>query len=134
MSEENAELVRERWEATMKRDPTDLDLSFVDPDVVYEDDILPDHAGETYHGHDGIRKAWARAIEPWESFENEIRWARDGGDDVVTCHRMRVKGKGSGIAGEIHYAYLWRFRDDKVVYCKSFRDPSQALEAAGLSE
>jgi ketosteroid isomerase-like protein len=134
MSRENVELLRERWEATMKRDPTDLDLSFVDPDVVYEDEILPDHAGQTYHGHEGIRRAWTRATEPWESFENEIEWARDGGDDVVTCHRMPVKGKGSGIAGEIKYAYLWRFRDGKVVYCKSFRDPAQALKAASLSD
>jgi ketosteroid isomerase-like protein len=134
MSEGNAEQLRRTWEAAMKRDPTDLDLSFVDPDVVYEDDILPDHAGETYHGHEGIRKAWARAIEPWESFENEIVWAQESGDDVVSCHRMRVKGHGSGIAGEIRYAYLWRFREGKVVYCKSFRDPAQALEVAGLSE
>jgi ketosteroid isomerase-like protein len=134
MSEENVDRVCQGWESSMRGDPTDLDLSMVDSDVVYEDEILPEHFGETYHGHEGIHRAWARAIEPWESFENEIEWARDAGDDVVTCHRMRVRGQGSGIAGEIRYAYLWRFRGDKVTYCKSFRDPREALEAAGLSE
>jgi ketosteroid isomerase-like protein len=134
MSEENVELIRQGWESSMRGDPTDLDLSFADADVVYEDDILPDHAGETYHGHEGIRRAWARAVEPWGSFSNEIEWARDAGDEVVTCHLMRAKGKESGIAGEGRYAYIWRFRDGKVVYVKSFADPAEALEAAGLSE
>ena len=29
---------------------------------------------------------------------------------------------------------LWRFRQGKVIYCKSYLDPADALEAAGLSE
>ena len=134
MSEENVDLVCRRWEAQMKRDPRKLDFSMLDPEVVYEDDFVPDHAGETYHGHDGLRRAWARAIEPWESFTNEIEWARDAGDEVVTGHLMRVKAKESGIAAELRYAYVWSLRDGKVVYCKSFANPADALEAAGLSE
>ena len=35
---------------------------------------------------------------------------------------------------DFRYAYLWRFEGGKVVYLKSYRDPRQALEAAGLSE
>ena len=94
---------------------------------------MPDHGAEAYHGHEGIRRAWARAIEPFEDdSENVIEWARDAGDEVVTCQRVRGRGKGSGIAIEFRYAYLWRFEGDQVVYLKSFRDPAAALEAAGL--
>jgi hypothetical protein len=45
-----------------------------------------------------------------------------------------MRGRGSGITGEMRWAYVWRFQASKIVYCKSFGEPSEALEAAGLSE
>ena len=134
MSQENADLICRMWKEQMERDPTTLDLSLVDPDIVYEDEVLPDHGGETYHGHEGLLRAWARAIEPWANFTNEIEWAREAGDEVVSCHVMRGHGKGSGVPVEGRYAYIWRLRDGVVVYCKSFTDPARALRASGLSE
>jgi ketosteroid isomerase-like protein len=135
MSEENVEIIREAWKAWMRGDPTELgDLSFIDTEVLYEDDTLPDHVGETYRGYEGLRRAWARFTEPWEEFENDLEWARDAGDAVVSCHRVRMRGKGSGVEGEARYAYVWRFREGRVVYLKSYGDPAEALEAAGLPE
>jgi hypothetical protein len=61
MSRENVEAVRELW-ALVGDDATELDLSIVDPGVVYEDDVLPDHAGEAYVGHEGLQRAWAGTI------------------------------------------------------------------------
>ena len=47
MSQENVEAVRELW-ALVGDDATELgDLTMIDPEVVYEDDLLPDHVGET---------------------------------------------------------------------------------------
>jgi len=135
MSQENVEIVRAWVEDVLRGDIADLgDLSFLDPEIVYEDEILPDHVGETYRGRDGFRKAWARAIEPWESLEARLEWTRDAGDEVVSCHWSRMRGKASGIEAEIRYAYVWRFGDGKVVYCKSYADPAEALTAAGLRE
>jgi ketosteroid isomerase-like protein len=136
MSQENVEIVRDWVESVfLQEDVAELgDLSFLDAEVLYEDEILPDHAGETYRGHDGFRRAWIRAIEPWESIDGRLEWVRDAGEDVVSCHWAQMRGKGSGIEAEIRYAYVWRFREGKVVHCKSYLDPAQALEAAGLSE
>ena len=68
-------------------------------------------------------------------FETDLEWVRDAGRDVaVSCHRARTRGKGSGIRGEIRYAYVWRFQEGKIVYCKSFGEPTEALEAVGLPE
>lgn len=86
MSEENVEKVREAWDAWTKGDPGAL--SVLDPEVVYDDDMLPDHAGETYHGPGGLLRAWARWAEPWETFETDLEWARDAGDEVVSCHPL----------------------------------------------
>jgi len=134
MSQENVETVRTSWEAWMKGDATAL-LAVFHRDILYEDDLLPDHAGETYRGVEGLVRAWTSWTEPWEDFESGLSWVRDAGRDVVvSCHWARMRGKGSGIPGEASYAYLWRFQAGKIVYCKSFGEPSEALEAVGLSE
>jgi ketosteroid isomerase-like protein len=133
MSQENVETVRTSWEAWMKGDATAL-LAVLHPEIVYEDDLLPDHAGETYRGVEGLVRAWTSWTEPWEDFESGLEWVRDAGRDlVVSCHWARMRGKGSGIPGEASYAYVWRFQGSKIVYCKSFGEPSEALKAVGLS-
>jgi ketosteroid isomerase-like protein len=135
MSEENVEIIRKYAEEWLNGDLKHLgDLSFLDAEVVYEDEILPDHVGEVYHGREGFRKAWARAVEPWESIEGEVEWIRDAGESVVSCHRGRMRGQGSGIEATIRYAYVWRFRGGKVVRCRSYADPAKALEAARLRD
>jgi ketosteroid isomerase-like protein len=40
----------------------------------------------------------------------------------------------TGIEFDEPLAYVWTFRDGKVVHFRSFRDPKQALEAVGLKE
>src|SRR6476620_4170556 len=131
MSHENVETVRRSWERLMKGDATAL--AVFDSDVVFEDDFLPDHVGETYRGVEGVQRAWFVWAEPWAEFETDIEWVRGAGTDVVvSCHRARMRGKGSGVQGERRYAYLWRFRDGQVIYCKAFGEPSEALEAVGL--
>ena len=95
MPEENVEMVRAVWDAWIAGDPAALSL--LDPGVIYEDDMLPDHAGETYRGHMGVLKAWARWMEPWEAFDTEVEWLRSAGDEVVSCHRVRARGKDSGV-------------------------------------
>ena len=133
MSQENVELLRSSWERLMKGDAAAREV--FDSGVVYEDDLLPENAGETYRGVDGMMKAWSVWAEPWDELGTEIEWIRDAGADwVVSCHRARMRGRGSGVKGERRYAYLWRFRGNKIIYCKSFGDPKQALETLGLSE
>lgn len=131
---ENAEGLRDWLEvALLHGDIADLgDLSLFADDVRYEDEILPDHVGETYHGHDGFRRAWARALEPWDVLEVRVEWLREGDDVVVSCHWGRLRGKESGVEAEIRYAYVWRFDHGKVVQCKSYADPDTALAVARL--
>ena len=83
MSAADAEVIREfgdRLVASIAAgQPADLgDLSLLDEEIVYEDAILPDHAGEPYRGHDGFRRAWLRAIEPWEFLDAYVWRFRDG--------------------------------------------------------
>lgn len=117
MSQENVERVRKAWDGWRLGNPTIFSL--LDPHVVYEDAMVPDNVGETYRGIAGVLQAWARWAEPWEEYDTEIEWLREAGDEVVSCHRVRARGKDSGVDIEGQYAYLWRFRGGKVTYVKS---------------
>ena len=135
MSQENADRLRallERWDvdAWKRRD----DMSLLDPDVTYEDTTLPDHVGETYRGHDGVARATARWSEAYERLTIQLERILGSGDRLVSVHTVRGRARHSGIEAEGPVAYLWTFRNGKVIHFQSYRDPKEALEAAGLRE
>ena len=63
MSQADADRLRAAWDAWNRGD---FDVSMLDPEVVYEDTVLPDSAGDTYRGPEGVRKGWTRWAEAWE--------------------------------------------------------------------
>ena len=109
-------------------------VSRFDPEVTYEDTTLPDHAGETYRGVDGVIRATERWIEPFETMTIDLERIVGTGDCLVSIHRWRATARRTGIAFDEPLAILWRFREGNVIHFRSFRDPDEALEAAGLSE
>jgi ketosteroid isomerase-like protein len=142
MSQENVENLRafletwsrEAWTLEAWQRGEVMDMSFLDPEVTYEDSNLPDHVGEAYRGHEGIVRAAERWIEPFEWLLIELEQIVDAGDRLVSIHRARSKARYTGIEFDTPLAYLWTFRDGKVIHFRSFREPGEALEAAGLKE
>jgi ketosteroid isomerase-like protein len=143
MSEENVRNLRgylETWDPkgdleALHRGEVDMSLmSLIDPQVAYEDTVLPDHVGETYHGFDGMVRATEQWLEPFESVKVELERILDTGDRLVSIHRMQMKARHTGIEFESPLAYLWTFRDGKVIHIKSYLNPTEALEAVGLRE
>ena len=124
MPEDNAARLRE-WCTRWGRDQ-EPDFSILDPDVVFEDDILPDHAGETYRGHDGVVRATRTWLQPYERFTIDLEDITGSGDRLVSVHRFRGTARHTGIEAELRYAYMWTFEDGKVVHLRSFRDPEEA--------
>jgi ketosteroid isomerase-like protein len=110
------------------------DMSLLDPDVTYEDTTLPDHVGETYRGHEGVARATARWAEAYEELTIGLDRIVGAGDRLVSIHRVRGRARHTGIEAEGPVAYLWTFRDGKVIHFQSYRDPDEALEAAGLRD
>ena len=94
----------------------------------------PTNVGEAYRGHDGIVRAARRWIEPFERLLIELERIVDDDDCLVSIHRTRSKARHSGIEFEAPLAYVWAFRGGKIVHFQSFREPEEALEAAGVSE
>ena len=112
-----------------------IDMSFLDAGVVYEDENLPDHIGEAYAGPQGIRRAADAGSSPtsgsWSSWSrSSMRMIALSSDPPSREARRATAGSSSTRP----LAYAWTFRDGKIVHFQSFRDPDEALEAAGLSE
>src|SRR4051794_10213420 len=140
MSQEDVERLREfltTWdveadlEAWTRGDTRGMKV--LDPDVAYEDTVLPDHAGEVYHGYEGVARATERWLEPFENLSVNLDRIVGSGDRVVSIHQVQMKARHTGIEFEGPVAYLWTFRDGKVIHFKSYLDPAEALQAGGLS-
>jgi ketosteroid isomerase-like protein len=139
-SEDNVEKLRaflETWNVrgTLEAwNRGDADLSLLDPEITYEDTILPDHVGETYRGYEGVARATERWLEPYEALAIELREIVGTGDRLVSIHNARAKARHTGIEFASPLAYFWTFRDGRVIHLRSYWDPKEALEAAGLAE
>jgi ketosteroid isomerase-like protein len=131
MSQENVEIVRRMWDATLGDDPVSA-LSFYDPDVEWDGTNLPD--GKVARGHEAIVDHILRWAEMWDDWTVEPEQFIDvGGEQVIVVFRETGRSE-SGLRMDERHAELYRLRDGKVVYRKGFSDPAEALEAGGLSE
>jgi ketosteroid isomerase-like protein len=111
-----------------------IDMSPLDPEVAYEDTVLPDHASEVYRGHEGVTRAVQRWIEGFEWIVVELEQVVEVNGRFVSIHRARTKARHSGLEFESTIAYLWTFRAGKVIHFRSYLDPAQASAAAEHSE
>jgi ketosteroid isomerase-like protein len=130
MSEENVENVRRMIEAFHGGD-ADGALACFDRDVVIDTSRV---AGGVGHGREELDAIMSRYLGTWEDWREEIEEIRDLGTQVYVASTQRGRGKGSGIAVENRFGYLFEIRADKITRMTIYPDPAQAREAAGLRE
>jgi hypothetical protein len=110
------------------------DWQLLDPNVVYEDTALPDYAGDAYRGPAGV----ARAIERWlEGME----WMHVELERIVSVGDRPGLDPSHALAGSLHGHRIRRARRLHLDiprrtghHFKSFRDPDEAIAAAGQAE
>ena len=74
---------------------------------------------------------WLRSLEQITTVAERLI---DAGDQVVVIAEWRGRGKASGVFTTWRYGAVWTLRDGKVTSIISYTDPTEALEAVGLSE
>lgn len=103
-------------------------------EFVYEDNVLPDHAGETYRGIDGMRRAWATLTEPFDEMIYDLVRVVGSGDRLVSIYRVRTKARHSGVVQDFCIAYVWSFHGGRIVHQRGFLDAAEAVRASELEE
>jgi uncharacterized protein len=133
MSQENVELVRRFYEHFNRNGVPDFDR--LDPEIVWsQPDEIAGGKG-TYRGHEGVRRALTEiraTFDEFRSVPNEFIAA--GEDCVVVLGRDTAVGRLSGAPIDQPVGHVWRLRDGKAIEWRVYLDPSEALEAAGLSD
>ena len=131
MASEELEAVKEAFERWNSGDRT-VDMETVDPDVELHTPLSSTRGGP-YRGHDGLRQ-WLTDIdgqfEVWELQVDE--WRELGGGRVLGLGAIHARGRGSGIELDQPLAWLFAFRDGKVVRYDAFYSHAEGLSAAGL--
>jgi len=131
MSQEHVEMVRRAYERLNESDHEGL------ADLCSEDFLMdmservfnPD----TYRGRDGISRFVNDVREAWDSYRWDMEEALTAGDAVVALVHCEGHGRAGGPRVDWRVAWLWKVRQDKLVFVRFYRDRAKALEAAGLS-
>jgi ketosteroid isomerase-like protein len=99
----------------------EVDWSLVGPDVEIHDHELLD--SEVHRGRDGWRTWAADWQEAFEDYSME-RLERVDIDErrVLTVHRLRARGRASGVQLERIDAQLWTFDGDRLVRMDYYPD------------
>jgi ketosteroid isomerase-like protein len=132
MSEENVEIALAAIDAWNRGD-REAWLALWDEEA----EFVPLRAqleGESYSGHDGLKRFLAELTQDFEEVRFEINETRDAGEQVVGIGRFRARGRASGVDINVPLGGLTRIRRGKIVYTRFFSEPADALEAAGLQE
>ena len=132
MSENNVELHRRAVRAFNARDP-EAAVALADSSVELHSAFAA-IGGGIYKGHDGIRGYFRDYEDAWGA---EIRVQPEAyfdlGEHTILFYVMRGRGQHSGADVEMALTQVARWRDDLLVYFKSYRQREDALSDLGVS-
>jgi uncharacterized protein len=135
MSQDNVEVVRAAIEA-MNREDAEALVAMLHPEIEWHMAIQQLLVGETgvYHGHHGIGEYFRDMDEAFEEVQVDCPDIRDLGDRVVALGSFRARGRGSGAEIESPVGAVVDMRAGRATRVLTYLDPTEALEAVGLSE
>ncbi len=141
MSQENVEVIRSLYEIGagdwFSVAPDQIDRAFRDyVDEQFEARLPSDYPeGEpVFRGREGFDEMVAMLADTWGKWRLEPERFLDAGDRVVVFVRILAEGGASGVPIELETTHVWTIRGARATSMNAYRDRSQALEAAGLSE
>ena len=135
MPQANVEVFKRAFDAVNRRDAESL-LSELDPEVEWHGAILMAMGGNrtVYRGHEGVRE-WLRDLyETLSEFHADYPDIRDLGDRTVALGVVRGRGTASEAEIQSPHGTVVEFKNGKAIRVRTYLDPKEALEAAGLPE
>ena len=137
MSQDNVERAKRAADAYNRRDVEAL-LDELDPEVEWHSalSVLLSGRATVYRGHGGVR-AWFRELdEVVDEVHVEYTEIRDLGDRVIAIGRIRTHAREGRkrVVTDSPIAVVSDTKNGKAVRVRTYLDPREALEAAGLSE
>jgi ketosteroid isomerase-like protein len=133
MSRKNVEILRHIWATWTSEDMLTASLDSFHPEVKWHTREDAPDAG-VYHGHEGVEKLMGFWRDTFVELRLEAEEFIDGGDDdVIVPMRVYGRGKTSDVAVELHYTFVCKVRDGRIVEVREFTSKAEALEAVGIA-
>jgi ketosteroid isomerase-like protein len=134
MSKQNIELALDALDSFKRRD-IDAFVTFLSPDVVWEENPELPGLRDVYRGRAEVRD-WVLAVhEVLENLHVEITELTElGNDRVFTETVLTARGKGSRVPVDLRFWMVLWFTEGKITRRQVSWTREEALEAAGLSE
>jgi len=133
MSQENVEIVRRAWEASLRHD-NEAVFSLYDPEVEWDLTAAPGFDTRVYRGVEGVQQWFRDWIDAVDDLSADVEEWIDTGDHVIAMLHWTARGKRSGAPVDMRQAHLWTVRNGKLARLRVFATRSEALEAVGLRE
>jgi uncharacterized protein len=138
MSQENVEMARALWAGIIEggasqRAAAAFSDSAWHPGIEYVEDPIWPGSG-TYRGREAIEARFAEYLEVFGAVDISVKEILDAGDAVVSIFRARGETPQTELPFEHEWAYVWTFRDGRVVEWRAYFEKDEALEALGLRE
>jgi ketosteroid isomerase-like protein len=124
----NVEAIRAGF-AAHNRGDLDALVALYDPEVVFETLLLG-----THHGNEAIRVIYEENQRTMSGYDVvPVELIEVGEDKVVAVAQAVGAGSFSQIAVDEPFAFVFTFRDGRVIREQAFRNRQEAVEAVGLS-
>ncbi|WP_437680116.1 nuclear transport factor 2 family protein [Sorangium sp. So ce131] len=131
MSQHNVDVVRGFYEAVHRRDFERL-FSFIDEHVEWIG-LKPLPWGGVFHGHDGVRTYFQRALEANTELVPEPYEYVASGDKVVSLSWVRGVARTTGRPWKVQCCHVWTVRNGKIVAMYYICDVATIMDALGQS-
>jgi ketosteroid isomerase-like protein len=131
MPQEAVEQLYRRGTGALNRGDLEGFLATVHPEVEFTS-LIAEAEGETFRGHDGVRRWWHQVVSPLGGLNAEPEEVRDLGETALARVAATYRPRGVEVRQTIWNVV--RYRDGKAIWWEFFRTEEEALEAAGLSE
>jgi ketosteroid isomerase-like protein len=129
MSQENVEIVRGFYEA-FNRGDRDGWVRLLGSDV----ELFPLTISGNKQGVEGVVRVTNEFTSHFASYEVSPEGFHDAGDQIVVVLRRSARSARSPALIEDRFGQLISLRNGRIIRFQSFREVSEALEAAGLGE
>jgi ketosteroid isomerase-like protein len=128
MSPEDLETVRRAYDAFRRGDLESL-RTFLAPDIEWRTTPEVPFMGN-YVGLEDFLRGMEEWTSAFEEVTTDVEEMIDAGDNVIVHHRMRGRGRDSGVEVDLAIFQVVAVRDRKLIRMHDYGTRAEALEAA----
>lgn len=130
---EDLEIVESAFAAWNRGDITAFAEHTADDVVWVEVSGRPEGGEGERRGRDRLRKSLEELFEAWESYHLDVERIEPAGSRVLALVRERARGRSSGLEMESRWGYIVTVRGGEIARVEAYREPDEAIRAAGVS-